>query len=284
MRFTSDRLQSQESRPFLDLINAEALRRCKPSVRIINIARGGIVDEDALLEALETNRCLGAALDVFSQEPPKEGGSSWRLIQHPRVVCTPHLGASTSEAQERVAREIAEQLIDLIRGRQAVGIVNAPNLARSMIDCNKPWMHLAQALGHLAHCLADGFFARDSGEAQVAVDLVSYGKPIANSAEIDTTNFIRKMIPDAAGEGTEDVNLLASSALVGHLNGMKVNGINIVNAAIIAGDRGLTVSALHVGTKLRPSPIVNEDMDKMLQLTVRRGSSVLQLTGTCESE
>ena len=84
-------------------------------MRIINVARGGIVDEEALYEALTTGRCLGAALDVFGQEPPVEGGTSRRLIQHPAVISTPHLGASTREAQERVASEIAEQLIDLIQ-------------------------------------------------------------------------------------------------------------------------------------------------------------------------
>lgn len=81
----------------------------------MNVARGGIVDEEALLEALKSGRCLGAGLDVFAQEPPVEGGISFQLIQHPSVICTPHLGASTREAQERVAREIAEQLIDLIQ-------------------------------------------------------------------------------------------------------------------------------------------------------------------------
>lgn len=145
-------------------------------MRIVNIARGGIVDEEALLEALTAERCQGAALDVFSQEPPKEGSSSWRLIQHPRVVCTPHLGASTIEAQERVAREIAEQLMDLIHGRQAVGIANAPNLARSMVDRNKPWMQLAQALGHVANCLAEQFLSDREGD--ISAELICCGKHI----------------------------------------------------------------------------------------------------------
>lgn len=150
--------------------------RCKPSVRIVNIARGGIVDEAALLEALISDRCRGAALDVFVQEPPKEGTVSWQLIQHPRVVCTPHLGASTVEAQERVAREIAEQLIDLVQGRQAFGIANAPNLARSMVEHNKPWMQLAQALGHLANCLAEGFLHGGLTDNETNVELICCGK------------------------------------------------------------------------------------------------------------
>lgn len=158
-----------------DLINAEALKRCKSTVRIINIARGGIVDEAALLDSLISDRCKGAALDVFVQEPPKEGTTTWQLIQHPRVVCTPHLGASTVEAQERVAREIAEQLIDLAEGRQAVGIANAPNLARSMVERNKPWMQLAQALGYLANSLAEGSLHRRPAEAETNVELICCG-------------------------------------------------------------------------------------------------------------
>lgn len=98
-----------------DLVGVEAFKRCKPSVRVVNVARGGIVDEEALLDALTSGKCQGAALDVFVSEPPVEGSVSWRLVRHPRVICTPHLGASTVEAQERVAREIAEQLIDLVQ-------------------------------------------------------------------------------------------------------------------------------------------------------------------------
>ena len=159
-----------------DLIDAAALKRCKPSVRIINIARGGIVDEAALLEALTSDRCRGAALDVFVQEPPKEGTTTWQLIQHPRVICTPHLGASTVEAQLRVAREIAEQLIDLVEGRQAFGVANAPNLARSLVERNKPWMQLAQALGHLANSLTEGFLVQRPADADTSVELICCGK------------------------------------------------------------------------------------------------------------
>lgn len=140
------------------------------------MARGGIVDEGALLDALISDRCRGAALDVFVQEPPKEGTTTWQLIQHPRVICTPHLGASTVEAQERVAREIAEQLIDLVEGRQAFGVANAPNLGSSMIESNKPWMQLAQALGHLAHRLAEGCRDQQAEGEKTTVELICCGK------------------------------------------------------------------------------------------------------------
>lgn len=95
-----------------DLINDKAFASCKRGVKIINVARGGIIDEAALLKALDSGICGGAALDVFEEEPPK-AAVTLKLIQHPKVVATPHLGASTDEAQVRVAVEVAEQFIAL---------------------------------------------------------------------------------------------------------------------------------------------------------------------------
>lgn len=97
---------------FLDLINSTVFNTCKKGIKIVNVARGGIVEEPALLEALDDGRCGGAALDVFEQEPPTNP-ITLKLIQHPKVVATPHLGASTTEAQIRVAVEVAEQFIAL---------------------------------------------------------------------------------------------------------------------------------------------------------------------------
>ncbi|XP_037960089.1 D-3-phosphoglycerate dehydrogenase [Teleopsis dalmanni] len=95
-----------------NLICAETLGKCKDGVKVVNVARGGIIDEEAVLEALKTGKCGGAAFDVYSEEPPKSEVTK-TLIAHPRVVATPHLGASTSEAQVRVAVEVAEQFIAL---------------------------------------------------------------------------------------------------------------------------------------------------------------------------
>ena len=101
------------------LINKEAFKTCKKGVFVINCARGGIIDEGDLLEALNSGQCGGAGLDVFVEEPPKNRA----LVEHPNVVCTPHLGASTKEAQLRVAKEIGEQIVDAIQGRGYFGIV-----------------------------------------------------------------------------------------------------------------------------------------------------------------
>ena len=102
------------------LINCEVFNKCKKGVCVINCARGGIIDEDDLLVALTSGQCGGAGLDVFVEEPPKNTS----LVQHPNVVCTPHLGASTKEAQLRVAKEIAEQFVDATKGKSYFGVVS----------------------------------------------------------------------------------------------------------------------------------------------------------------
>lgn len=110
-----------------NLISVDALSKCKAGVKVVNVARGGIIDEQAVLGALESGKCAGAAFDVYPEEPPKSEITKM-LIQHPKVVATPHLGASTAEAQIRVAVEVAEQFIALTgksnKYTQYAGIIN----------------------------------------------------------------------------------------------------------------------------------------------------------------
>ncbi|KAK5647238.1 hypothetical protein RI129_002130 [Pyrocoelia pectoralis] len=110
-----------------NMINSNVLAKCKKGVKVINVARGGIIDEEALLRALEDGKCGGAGLDVFEQEPPTNP-VTLKLIQNAKVVATPHLGASTSEAQIRVAVEVAEQFIALTNRNQkyssVAGVIN----------------------------------------------------------------------------------------------------------------------------------------------------------------
>ena len=106
------------------MINSEVFSQCKKGVKVINCARGGIVDENALLDALNDERCGGAALDVFDEEPPKNR----QLIEHPKLICTPHLGASTVEAQNRVATDIAEQIVRFVKHGKLEGGVNVDKL------------------------------------------------------------------------------------------------------------------------------------------------------------
>lgn len=93
---------------------------CKKGVKVVNVARGGIIEEAAIKRAIESGQCGGAGLDVFESEPPKD----FTLAKMPQVLATPHLGASTTEAQKRVAVEIAEQFVDVVRGKSLFGAVS----------------------------------------------------------------------------------------------------------------------------------------------------------------
>lgn len=127
------------------LLNDETISKCKKGVRLVNCARGGIIDEAALLKALDSGHVAGAALDVFVEEPPKD----YSLAKHPKVVATPHLGASTEEAQEKVAIQIAEQIADALKDRGIVGAVNAAALQAGVPNEIKPYLLLAEKLGSL---------------------------------------------------------------------------------------------------------------------------------------
>lgn len=127
----------------INLINAENLQKCKPGVVLVNCARGGIINEAALLAALESGQVGAAALDVFESEPPKD----WRLPTHPRVVATPHLGASTREAQAKVAEQILEQMAEYFQKQVARNAVNFVSVDESIQPLIAPYYSLAQALG-----------------------------------------------------------------------------------------------------------------------------------------
>uniref|UniRef100_A0A668AQR2 phosphoglycerate dehydrogenase n=1 Tax=Myripristis murdjan TaxID=586833 RepID=A0A668AQR2_9TELE len=103
------------------LLNDESFAKCKKGVKVVNCARGGIIDEAALLRALESGQCGGAGLDVFVEEPPKNRS----LVDHPNVISCPHLGASTKEAQARCGQDIALQIVDMVKGKSLVGAVSS---------------------------------------------------------------------------------------------------------------------------------------------------------------
>src|SRR5439155_26183295 len=130
---------------------------------LVNAARGELVDDEALLEALETGRVAAAAIDVHAQEPPTD----WRLAQHPRVVATPHIGAQTAEAQERVGTDIAIQVRDFLKGGLIQHAVNFFSLSGDLYDQVRPAMDLAERLGM--------FVAQACTGAQERVELGLYG-------------------------------------------------------------------------------------------------------------
>lgn len=187
---------------------AEAQLSLMPShAIIINCARGGVIDEAALLEALETRRIAGAALDVFEHEPEPCPG----LVCHPSVIATPHLGASTTEAQETVVLDAAEQVLDVLAGRAPSSPVNAPALAPELLAELQPYLAL---VGHL------------SGVAAALVRSAPASVSLAASAAAP-----------AAG-----IPLLISRLVAGLLAGRIDQTVNEVNAPLIAAERGIRLA------------------------------------------
>ena len=194
------------SRSTTALLDAKALARMKPGAFVLNVARGGIVDEAALAAALREGRLAGAGIDVFETEPPK--GSP--LLDAPNTVLTPHLGASTAEAQVAVAEEVAEQVLDVLDGRPARYAVNAPLLSAEAEQTIGPYLPLAETLGRFLAQFARG------GVGTFTVEV--------------------------AGElATMDAAPLTAAALRGLLETGTTERVNLVNAALLAKGRGITV-------------------------------------------
>ncbi len=128
------------------MINTEKLALMKPTVRLINVARGGILDEAAVAEAAKAGRIGGAAIDVFSVEPAPADNP---LLGIPNIITTPHLGASTEEAQVNVAIDIAEQIVDVLNGKPARAAVNMPSVSADMLGRLQPYLTLAEKIGSL---------------------------------------------------------------------------------------------------------------------------------------
>ena len=193
------------------LLGAHELAQMKPSARLINCARGGVVDEDALLDALDSGRVAGAALDVFTSEPPREGSAARRLIEHPHVVATPHLGASTEEAQVNVAVDVAEQIVELLGGGSARSAVNAPLILPDTLVQLQPWMRLVEKLGRLYTQLHPG--PLHQMELSVSGDIAQF-----------------------------DTRPLTAALIKGLLESVSEAHVNLINAPILARDWGLLVT------------------------------------------
>jgi len=138
------------------LIGTPELNLLKPGARLINCARGGLIDEEALLNALNENRLAGVALDVFSQEPIRDDAVLQQLLSHERIIATPHLGASTEEAQVGVATDVAEQIVSVLRGGFPRAAVNAPLILPETLKVLQPYMHLVEQMARLYTQLQPG--------------------------------------------------------------------------------------------------------------------------------
>lgn len=196
----------------MGLIGAEQLAVMKPTVRLINAARGGIIDPEALLAALEAGRVAGAALDVYTAEPPRSPAEK-ALIEHPKVLAVPHLGASTGEAQEQVALEAAEQLVEALRGGAVRNAVNAPGFDRALPPELRPFAELAQRMGAVLAHVAPGAVRK--------VEVICRG---------------------AIGEAA--TTCVTTCLLVGLLQPHLDQPVNVVNAPVLAERRGIEVSRL----------------------------------------
>ncbi len=139
------------------LISSATLEKCKKGVRVLNCARGGLVDEAALLEAIKSGKVAGAALDVFEEEPPP---ADHPLLAREEVICTPHLGASTLEAQEKVAQQIACEVLDVLMDRPVQNAVNMPSVDPAVFDTIRPYLLLAEKVGALQAQLCRGSLRR----------------------------------------------------------------------------------------------------------------------------
>ena len=188
------------------LIGREAIAKLKPGSIILNVARGGILDEAAVAEALASGHLAGAGIDVFEQEPPT--GSP--LLDAPNTLLTPHLGASTEEAQVLVSEEVAAQVLDVLAGRSARYAVNAPLLTPETARAIAPYLPLAEILGR--------FFAQFS------------------------RGGVRTLTLEIAGDLAEhDASPLTAAVLRGLLETTTTERVNLVNAGALAKARGITV-------------------------------------------
>ena len=224
---------SEETRGSLD---ARAFARRRPGARLINAARGELVDEEALLEALRSGRLAGAALDVFSAEP-----YTGPLLELDSVVVTPHLAASTEEAQDRAGVIVAEQVVAALEGGLVTNAVNIPSIGREDLDVLGPFVPLAAKLGRLAMELAGGRAER--------VELTYYG----HLSEFDT-------------------RLLTAAALNGAFQGRFEQHVNYVNAPLLAEERGIEI----VEQRRRSS----RDFTNLVRVAVAADGEELRVSGT----
>jgi len=219
-----------------NVVAAASLAKMKKGVRIINCARGGLVDEQALRAALDSGQVAGAALDVFSTEPATENP----LFGHPNVVCTPHLGAATAEAQENVALQIAEQMCDYLLNGAISNALNFPSITAEEAPRLKPFVALAEKLGS---------FAGQLTETGISKVQITYEGAVAHM----------------------NTKALSSAALSGLLRPMLGN-VNVVSAPVIAKERGMVIE--------ETTREAEGDYDSLITVTVTTDRQSRHVSGT----
>ena len=233
-----------------NIINAAAIAKMKKGVRLVNCARGGLVDEKALKEALESGHVAGAALDVFEEEPAKSN----LLFGSDKVVATPHLGASTTEAQENVALQVAEQIADFLLTGAVTNALNMPSISAEDAKRMGPWITLAEKLGAFAGQLTE----TSIGQVELIYD--------GDVAQMNT-------------------KALTQAALAGLLK-PALSEVNMVNAPVVAKERGIAISEVRRDAQgiyesyvmLR---VVTEGMERSVAGTIFSGGKarIIQVKG-----
>ncbi|MEQ3625557.1 MAG: phosphoglycerate dehydrogenase [Celeribacter sp.] len=207
-----------------NIINAEAITKMKDGVRIINCARGGLVDEAALAEALKSGKVAGAAFDVFEVEPATDSP----LFNLPNVVCTPHLGASTTEAQENVALQVAEQMSDYLLTGAVTNALNMPSVTAEEAKVMGPWVKLAEHLGA---------FVGQLTEEPIESIAITYD---GHAAELNLDALGCAVIAGVMKASNPDVNMV-SAPLQAANRGIKISRTTQAKTGVFDGYVKLTV-------------------------------------------
>ncbi len=195
-----------------DMIRTEHFEKMKDEVIMINCARGGIINEAAMLAALESGKCVGAAFDVWSEEPPKSETLT-KLIGHPHMLVTPHLGANTFEAQKNVAVDVSKEIVNYVDGKPIANAVNIPRFDPEQMEQMKPFMQLVSILGNFISQLAP---------------------PNPNKVTFTYNGKLARF----------DCAPLSVSGLAALLNHCSDQEVNMVNASLVARDMGIEVESM----------------------------------------
>jgi D-3-phosphoglycerate dehydrogenase len=225
------------------LIGEAEFAKMKPSLRLINTARGDLIDIDALVKAVDAGAIAGAAVDVFPQEPPDMSAA---VLHNERIIVTPHLGASTSEAQERVSVDVAVQILAILRGEPAQYAVNAPMIAAETMTVIAPYIPVAEKVATLATQLAHG---------QMANIEIDY---LGEISQHDTTPLRAAVVKGLVAPISEENVTIVNAALIAEHRGMKIierkgpaedvyTNLIRVHLHTSAGDTDVTGTVAHDG-------------------------------------